>query len=93
MASGSKLKPKPGDNPFAFSGRTERALRAAKWLPGRKVDGSVYERAYQEEEVLLLPASRDFLSRYGSLIIPYEDPAGNRDVLEFAIRIGRPKGP
>ena len=83
MASGLKRKPESGDDPFAFSRRTERDLRAAKWLPGRKVDGSIYERAYQEEDALLLPTSRDFLSRYGSLIIPYEDHAGNRDVLEF----------
>jgi SUKH-3 immunity protein len=83
MARRLKRKPEPGEDPFAFSRRTDRDLRAAKWSPGRKVDGSVYERVYQEEDVPLLPASRDFLSRYGSLIIPYADQAGNRDVLEF----------
>ena len=83
MASGLKRKIKQETGPFAYSQQVESDLRAAGWLPIRERNTPVYETAYQDEGVSLLPATHDFLRRYGGRVIRYEDQSKNLDILEF----------
>ena len=66
-----------------FSRKAQGYLRAAQWSPGRQVSVTAYTEAFREEGIVLLPASRSFLERFGGLIIKYETPSKQADVLEF----------
>ena len=68
---------------YAHSPQVERYLRDAGWSPARRTDPALYEVAFEHEGVSLAPATRDFLGRYGSLVIRYHDALGQTDVLEF----------
>jgi hypothetical protein len=83
MATKPRRVPGHESGSFAHSLRAESYLRAAQWLPGGHADVARYEAACEAEGVSLLPATRDFLRRYGGLVIKYEDSLRQTDVLEF----------
>jgi hypothetical protein len=80
----------------AHSPQTESYLREAGWSAARRTDPTDYERAFEHEGVPLTQSTRDFLDRYGGLVIKYRDPLGQTDVLDLraddAVRGIGPRG-
>lgn len=72
-----------GSGSRAHSREVESYLRTAGWSPSRRIDSDRYEAAFQGEGLSLNRAARDFLARYGGLVIRYPDAVGQTDVLEF----------
>ena len=58
------------------------SLRAAGWT-SKRVSTDVYERAFAEEGINLSFKAREFLRRFGGLIIRYESNSHQKDALEF----------
>jgi SUKH-3 immunity protein len=67
----------------AFSPQVEVYLREAGWSPLRRTDPAHYEKAFEREGISLTQATRDFLGRYGGLVIKYQGAMGQTDVLDF----------
>lgn len=66
---------------------TVETLRQAGWTPDRRIDLSVIQAAYAAEGLPLYKRTKEFLSRFGDLLIPYENlwiyRAGNPSYLSF----------
>lgn len=58
-------------------------LRKAGWTPTRAVSTSLYQEAYRSEGRPFLLRAKQFLSRYGGLVIPYTTRSQTEDVLAF----------
>jgi hypothetical protein len=58
-------------------------LRNAGWTPKRVVPTSLYEQAFEAEGIPFLPKTKNFLRKFGGLIIRYAMRSGQEDVLEF----------
>lgn len=67
------------DMPVAVS----TCLREAGWTPTRAVSTSLYQDAYRSEGRPFLLKAKEFLSRYGGLVIPYTTKSQTEDVLAF----------
>ncbi|HUY88504.1 MAG TPA: SUKH-3 domain-containing protein [Pirellulales bacterium] len=67
----------------AFPTATVSRLRKAGWTPKRVVATSLYEHAYDSEQIRFLPKTKQFLRQFGGLIIPYLTKSRQEDVLEF----------
>lgn len=72
-----------GSGSRAYSREVESYLRKAGWSPSRRTDSDGYQAAFAGEGLSLNRATRDFLARYGGLVISYPDAVGQTDVLEF----------
>lgn len=83
MASRPRRESAGGSGSYAHSPRVEGYLRGAGWSAEKRVERARYEAAFEREGVSLTQATRDFLSRYGGLMIRYHDIVGGTDVLEF----------
>ena len=84
MASRPRRESAGGSGSYAHSRPVEGYLRGAGWSPARRAEAARYEAAFEHEGISLMQATRDFLSRYGGLVIEYNDVVGQTDVLEFA---------
>jgi hypothetical protein len=78
-----KKKHESDFNVSALSPATLSYLNAAGWTTKRSVSTSLYEDAYAAERLSLLPEAKNFLRRFGGLIIKYVTPRQQQDVLEF----------
>lgn len=58
-------------------------LRIAKWTPDRAVSTALYEESFAIANIPLLPQAKEFLARFGGLVIPYVTKSQQQDVLEF----------
>jgi hypothetical protein len=58
-------------------------LLKAGWTPRRAISTSLYEEAYRSEGRPFLLKAKQFLARYGGLIIPYVTKSQKKDVLAF----------
>lgn len=70
-------------NEKTFSGAAAEYLRKAGWTPTRTLPTRVYEEASKAEGRSLLPKAKQFLSKFGGLIIQYSPKSGQADVLAF----------
>jgi hypothetical protein len=66
-----------------FDGMAAECLRKAGWTPTRTVSTAIYAGAYQAEGRSLLPKAKEFLSKFGGLIIQYPTNSEHGDVLAF----------
>jgi hypothetical protein len=83
MASRPRRESAGGSGSYAHSRQVESYLRGAGWSPVRRAEPARYEAAFEREGISLAQATRDFLSRYGRLVIKYHDVVGQTDILEF----------
>jgi hypothetical protein len=58
-------------------------LKKAGWNAKRVVPTSLYEQAFESEGITLLSKTKEFLSEFGGLIVPYRTIFSEEDVLEF----------